>query len=145
MEPWTFTPPSPEGNWKPDLAGFGRVLMIDDEPRRFDILRGYRIIPESARLETDAIAGMEAIAADGPWDALLLDHDLYTKRPEGGDDYNGKDVARHLIGMPWRPAFVLVHSTNWRQAEIMVEALSEAGIKAHRMSIDDIYHALGLR
>jgi hypothetical protein len=52
------------------------LLMVDDDPRRFEILSCLGFVSRDAIHADNAVEGIRLIQ-ERPWRALLLDHDLF--------------------------------------------------------------------
>ncbi len=109
------------------------VVILEDDPSRINAMR-----PVLRSLLPDA----ELVAFDNSPDAIefltgscariiliSLDHDLGSSRlrdDQPFDPGDGRDVAAFLVGRP--PACpVIVHSSNYQMAPVMIEMLRESG------------------
>lgn len=92
-----------------------RVLLIDDL-RQFDGERiktmYYRWKPgDTIKIARSFKQGIDMLKNRGPWDLLLLDHDLGKK--EGTREKNGYDIICWLEQRPWyHPKDIKIVSDN---------------------------------
>lgn len=85
-----------------------RVLLIDDT-RMEDAPNIMRRIDLIAR---NFISGKDALVKMGPWDLLLLDHDLNSFDPTGRE-WTGYDIMRLLEDFPeYLPGKIEIVSSN---------------------------------
>lgn len=86
-----------------------RTLLIDDtrDEAAPNIMRRLDLIARTYWTGVDALVRM------GPWDVLLLDHDLNSFAPETGKEYTGYDVMCFLEAHPgYLPGRIEIVSSN---------------------------------
>lgn len=126
-----------------------KILFLDDAPWRHDLVKARMEGPDSKIAGTEVVhvwtvdECVEALQNQGPFDLVMLDHDLNDfievtgKQSQfiemyGARDLTGRDVtrwmARTLANLDPKPE-VIVHSWNHHGAVGMVKDLQEVGFK----------------
>lgn len=83
-----------------------RVLLIDDTRDETNVNRRIDLIARNFWTGIDALTKM------GPWDLVLLDHDLNTFYPDG-KELTGYDIVNYLENNPqFLPADIQLVSSN---------------------------------
>jgi CheY-like chemotaxis protein len=110
-----------------------RVLVLDDDDKRHESFKFHLFRHEATHVHT-AQEAMEALASNGPWDVVFLDHDLnyehYVSSTTGkldGLEQTGYDVAKYIalfMKEETIPKNVVVHSWNSYGADRMIQMLS---------------------
>jgi CheY-like chemotaxis protein len=113
-----------------------RVLFLDDSRERHDFVDAlFRQVGGegcSVRHCYRAADAVNALASEGPFDCVFLDHDLEQADP----DETGMAVAAYIADHLPRdraPGEVVVHSWNPTGALRMEQALREAGVPVRRV------------
>jgi CheY-like chemotaxis protein len=101
-----------------------KVLLIDDQRTPVLIKSQYDI--QVTSVATDYNEGIRALKEDGPFDLLLLDHDLGSYN-EDGREMTGTDIMQFLLENPiYLPIDIYVVSANPVGAQRMREMAKRA-------------------
>lgn len=106
-----------------------RVLLIDDtrEETAPNIMRKIDLIARTYWTGIDSLVKM------GPWDLLLLDHDLSSFDSVNGKEYTGYDIMCFLEANPeYLPKEIKIVSSNpvgRKRMQLVIDKLYEGKIK----------------
>jgi len=114
-----------------------KILFLDDDPIR--TARLSQAEPKAVCVETAAEC-ITQLKDNGPWDVVLLDHDL------GGETYVsssredcGMEVVRWLELNKTEIGRIVVHSYNNYAVPHMMRALRRAGYSVVRIPFADLF------
>jgi len=118
-----------------------RILIVEDDPERADILQSW--LPEGTRavVVTSAGKALGLLTRDrgNVYAGILLDHDLQQQTAASSDLYlSGEQVAEAIIRYVAKDVPILVHSVNVQRAPVMVSKLEAAGFCVTRIPMDDL-------
>lgn len=113
-----------------------KVLVVDDDQTRYLTLLRRKLIPENSVWAHTALIAIELINEHGPWDEVMLDHDLATVIASG-PEVTGLDVAKALVTQRWKPSRVIIHSMNSVGSSYMYRLLTD-----HQIPVEKIPYGL---
>jgi CheY-like chemotaxis protein len=115
-----------------------RVLVVDDFPCRKDALYASGVLKTACTYSSNALHALDQLEMN-EFDVIFLDHDLETYVYEPYPrEITGRDLAKCIVGLPWKPALVVIHSMNPKGAEVMESILQGEGIKVLRIPITEL-------
>lgn len=121
-----------------------KMLFLDDCTKRIDSARRQYAGVYDLTVVTNAKECLRYLCRQ-EWDILSLDHDLGGYDFQDPDDKtSGMEVVRYICKTGWPmlmkvPEEIWIHSSNLFAASLMIDILSEAGIKSyyHRFEYKD--------
>jgi len=106
-----------------------RILILEDSEDRIYQFK-KRLIGHYIEYYANTKECIQSLKGNGPWDYLLLDHDLGNVFEQPGDG-TGYEVAKYIADHPKLcPKQILTHSINNIGAAAMMRVLGDAGIRA---------------
>ncbi|MFW6101028.1 MAG: cyclic-phosphate processing receiver domain-containing protein [Bacteroidota bacterium] len=116
-----------------------RILMIEDDEKRLEILRSW--LPEDLIVVQASSAGraLGILEKDRGYvyAGIMLDHDLQMQTATEADKaLSGSDIVNAVIGNIDRRTAIFVHSYNRARAPLMAEKLRKAKFSVYQKFFD---------
>jgi len=106
-----------------------RILILEDSEDRIYAFK-KKLAGHYVEYYNNVKECIQSLKGNGPWDYLLLDHDLDNKFNPPSDG-TGYEVAKYVANHPdICPRRILIHSANNVGAAAMMRVLGDVGIRA---------------